>query len=172
MPYIGEIGIVAFNFAPRGWSLCDGQVLPIEQNAALFSVLGTTYGGDGRVTFALPDLRGRAALQAGAAGAHLMPRRFGKRGGVGAVALQKEHLPAHGHDVRCKINFGESANPQDKYYAGDHNFDRQYTESENAFLESDAIEDVGGGRSHNNYQPVLVLNYMIAMQGSFPVRKR
>jgi microcystin-dependent protein len=158
-PFIGEIAMVAFNFAPRGWALCDGQLLQISQNTALFSLLGTTFGGDGKMTFALPDFRGRVPLHAGA-GAGLTPRSLGEAGGVEAVALSGGEMPVHRHSVGIA---GRAA-------AFDVRRVREGVVADRVLNHRETTTAAGGGRAHENMPPFLGLNFIIALQGIYPVR--
>ena len=178
-PFIGQIIIFAGNFAPRGWALCDGQLLPISQNTALFSLLGTTYGGDGRTTFALPDLRGRVPLHAGG-GPGLTNYRQGQKGGVEQVTLNTSNLPAHTHaattTTRAQSDYGDSASPNNTVWAQDGAAGAQpySTRAPNSNMHSDAVEvsvqNTGGGQAHENRQPYLAINYIIALTGIYPSR--
>lgn len=167
-PFIGQILMFAGNFAPRGWALCDGQLLPISQHQALFSILGTIYGGDGRTTFALPDLRGRAPIHAGT-GPGLTSRRLGEKGGAESVALGVNEMPAHGHTFRALSCDGNSADPGGNVLAkikgGFESNDKPDTD-----LSADTITSSGGGKAHNNMPPYLAMNYIIALQGVYPSR--
>jgi microcystin-dependent protein len=162
-PFIGEIRLVPFNFAPRGWAICDGQLLPINQNQALFALLGTEYGGDGRTTFALPDLRGRVALGAGQApGGSSYP--LGATGGLETVALTTLQLPGHTHAVHASNAAATTKNPATAYPAGGG----AYAAQRNVRMKATMIGQTGGGGRHENRQPYLSLNYIIALQGIFP----
>lgn len=164
-PFLGEIKIWALNFAPRGWAFCDGQTLDIAQNTALFSLLGTTYGGDGRTTFALPDLRGRAPIHVGT-GPQLPTFRLGERGGNEAVALTLNELPSHSHLVAAK-NIREQVSPIGNFI-GD--LPVQTTIDSSVQMAAESIQPTGGGQPHDNMQPYLTLNFCIALQGLFPPR--
>ncbi len=171
-PYLGEVRIVGFNFAPRGWALCDGQLLPINQNQSLYSVLGTTYGGNGRTDFALPDLRGRAPMHAGAgvAGAHTV--NLGNRGGEQRVALSVAEMPAHRHSALASTEPAIETDPADAVLAKRPRFAPDlYAEANNlTALESGAVTTTGGGQDHQNQQPYLAVNFVIALVGLFPPR--
>ena len=168
-PFIGEITIFAGNFAPRNWAFCNGQLLNIAQNSALFAILGTTYGGDGRTTFGLPDLAGRAAMHAGS-GPGLTSRRLGVKGGVTNVTLTAAQIPAHSHSVTVSNAAADSGNPVGRFPAN--------TGSVNRYAVSTDIDDMAellavGATSvlpHENRQPYLGLNYIIALVGTFPSR--
>jgi microcystin-dependent protein len=171
-PFIGEIKPFGFNFAPRGWAQCDGQLLPIAQYQALFSLLGTTYGGDGRVTFGLPDLRGRAALHYGN-GPGLTNRPLGQRSGQENVTLNANQIPVHSHTVACKNGAGNSNVAAGNVPAQDAGVQSATYSSEAAdgTMDASMIPNSGGGnQSHNNMQPYLVINWCIALQGIFPSR--
>lgn len=160
-PFLSEIRIFSFVFAPKGWALCNGQLLPINQNQALFSLLGTTYGGDGRVNFALPDLRGRTPIHVG--GAHTL----GERGGEQAHTLSISELPTHTHVARVSQDAATVDTPVNNYLA---------KPSVNAFgapaslaaMNSSTISPAGGSQAHLNMQPFLTLSFCIALQGIFP----
>ena len=170
-PFVAEIRIFPFNFPPTGWAFCNGQILPISQNTALFSLLGTTYGGDGKSTFALPDLQGNAAMHPGQ-GQGLSLRDLGEMSGTESVTLLESEIPVHTHAVRVSAEDGEFK------VAG---ADRIMGRSINAFLYEStgagaqlmafqALPPAGGGLAHNNMQPYLTMNFCIALQGVFPPR--
>lgn len=167
-PFIGEIRMFGGNFAPRGWAYCDGQLLSIASNTALFSILGTTYGGDGRVTFALPDLRGRLPMHPGT-GPGLSPRRLGDRAGVEAVTLTAAQLPAHNHPL-----VGTSATPTTAAPGGAQlptGSSRVYaTGTPDAVLAASSIGSTGGSIPHENMPPFATVSFIIALQGIFPSR--
>ena len=161
-PFLGEITMVGFNFAPRGWALCDGQILPINQNQSLYSLLGTTYGGDGRTTFALPDLRGRASMHKG------QGHPLGQRGGSEEVTLTE--MPEHTHQLVATNAVGNNASPTGNLLARPAGPYRLYGNAGNLVdLASNAISSVGG-QGHTNMQPILTINFCIALQGLFPSR--
>ena len=169
-PFIAEVRIFAGNFAPRGWAFCNGQLLPIAQNTALFSLIGTTYGGDGRTTTALPDLKGRAPMHPGR-GPGLSTRRLGEKGGVEEVTLTEPQIPNHTHTMQASPNPGESADPQGNAIArtvGGSLYSDQAPPD--VSLNQAALPPTGGGQPHNNMQPFLTLNYIIALVGLFPSR--
>jgi microcystin-dependent protein len=172
-PFIGEIRMFAGNFAPRGWALCDGQILPISGNESLFSLLGTTYGGDGRTTFALPDLRGRTPIHAGQ-GPGLTNRRLGEKGGVENVLLTINQLPSHTHTAQLNADstVATSDKPQGTLPARNAGSTPQYGNTPNTALsaKSIAINEVGGNQDHPNMQPYITINYIIALQGIYPSR--
>lgn len=168
-PYIGEIAVFAGNFEPRGWAFCNGQLLSISRNTALFAVLGTTYGGNGQTTFALPNLRDRVPTHAGQ-GPDLTNRTLGEQGGSETVTLTGDQLPAHAHGAGAASGAGTSPSPQDNVWAGSRNRDTQYAGSANATMKPDALASAGGGQPHNNMSPYLTVNYIIALEGIFPPR--
>ncbi len=166
-PFIGEIVMFGGNFAPRGWALCDGQLLSISQFQALFSILGTTYGGDGRTTFALPDLRGRASMHPGS-GAGLTTRHLGERVGTETVTLNVNEIPAHKHGVQATNANGNQNDPQNNILADEP---AAYSNrNPQVLMNADMITNTGGGGAHDNVQPCLCVNYIIALQGTFPSR--
>lgn len=167
-PFVGEIRMFAGNFAPRGWAFCDGQLLAVSQNDALFSLLGTIYGGDGRTTFGLPDLRGRIPLHAGT-GPGLSPRRLGAKGGAESVTLTVNQLPSHSHTWRGTSGGGQNASPvNNQPGTSTGNF---YSNGDNlAPLNSQAVSNVGGSRPHTNLMPFLCINFIIALFGIYPSR--
>jgi microcystin-dependent protein len=171
--YVGEIRIFGFNFAPNGWAMCNGQLLPISQNTALFSLLGTNYGGDGRQAFALPNLQGAAALGQGS-GPGLTPYAVGELGGLAAVTLFTQQLPAHTHQVQAFVGRGGSSvtDPAagDSLAAGQDGDPYTSSATNLTAMAPNAIGAAGGGAAHNNYMPSLVLNYCIALVGIYPPR--
>jgi microcystin-dependent protein len=167
-PFVGEIIIVAFNFAPNGYARCDGQLLSISQNMTLFSLLGTTYGGDGRTTFALPNLNGRVPLGAGQ-GPGLSYYDLGQTGGLAEVTLQPTEIPAHTHSVALTYSrdLGTTASPENAYLASNGAGRPQYAPTNTASMGSLAS---GAALPHNNMQPYLTFGFYIALQGTFPPR--
>jgi microcystin-dependent protein len=163
-PFMSEIKIMSFNFPPKGWALCNGQLLPINQNTALFSLLGTTYGGDGIRTFALPNLQGRVPTGTGNG------QTPGGVGGEAAHTLSIAEMPAHTHAANASSTAtGGSANPTGNYLGGFNNF---YNAGGSLIpMVANTLSDVGGGESHQNMQPYLTLNFCIALQGIFPSQK-
>ena len=158
-PFLGEIRLTGFPFAPKGWALCNGQFMSIAQNQALFAILGTTYGGDGRTTFALPDLRGRVPLHAGS------QFTLGQRGGEEAHTLTVAELPAHTHGAVASSNSADQASPVNNFWAnGNQN---AYASSPNVGM-SQRTTTPTGGQPHENRPPYLVVNFIIALQGIFP----
>ena len=173
-PFIAEIRIFAGNFAIRGWAFCNGQLLPIAQNTALFSLIGTTYGGDGRTTTALPNLQGRAPMHPGR-GPGLTARRLGQRGGIEEITLSEDQTPAHSHTFNAKTLPGARApgqdNPSGNMYATSKNMRSYSTSSDGNTFNTGVLSTTdGGGESHENMQPFLTLNYIIALQGAYPSR--
>ena len=171
--FLAEIRIFPFNFAPTGWAFCDGQLLPLSQNTALFALLGTNYGGDGKSTFGLPDLQGRAAMQPGQ-GQGLSERTLGEEGGVESVTLLQTEIPLHTHAARANFNPGDVVTPSPEASLGQSTGGSMYVQEPTAApLEPMAAEGLslaGGGLPHNNMQPYLALNFCIALQGIFPQR--
>ncbi len=159
-PFLGEIRIMSFNFPPKGWAFCNGQLLPINQNQALFSLLGTTYGGDGRTTFGLPNLQGRVPFHMGNG------LTLGEVGGETAHTLSISELPAHTHTPAGSSAAANTSSPVGNYWAdaGKTNFNSV----SNASMAPQSISNVGGSQAHENMSPYLVLNFCIALQGIFP----
>ena len=159
-PFLSEIRIMSFVFAPRGWALCNGQLLPINQNQALFSLLGTTFGGDGRVNFALPDLRGRTPIHVGSS------HTLGERGGEQAHTLSIAELPMHAHVANSTSVNGNTPVPTGNLLGQANN---AYSTASNLIsLNPSSVANVGGSQAHLNMQPFLTLNFSIALQGIFP----
>ncbi len=176
-PFLGQIMMFAGNFAPRGWALCDGQLLAISSNTALFSILGTTYGGDGRTTFALPDLRGRVPMHAGN-GPGLSAHSLGQKGGVESVTLNTSEMPSHNHSasgtVQAKNGQPDESNPGGAVPASLTTGAEGYAETPNTNMKSGGVDitigNNGGNLPHTNMQPFTCVNYIIALQGVFPSR--
>lgn len=166
--YLAEIRLFAGFWEPRNWMFCDGRLLPVNDNVALFSLLGATYGGDGRINFALPDLRGRAPLAAGQ-GKGLSYRAAGSLGGIESVTLTVTQLPAHNHALTASSSAANAASPQGNYLAAGAN---RFTGTPQVHktLASDALAEVGGQEAHNNMQPFVALHYIICVQGLYPSR--
>jgi microcystin-dependent protein len=172
-PFVAEIRIFPFNFAPTGWAFCDGQILPISQNTALFSLLGTTYGGDGKSTFALPDMQGNAPMHPGQ-GQGLSLRDLGEMSGSEAVTLLTSEIPVHTHSMMAQNQPAQLPGP---------GADRTFARSSGGFaykaspynqivaLSLNTLAPAGGDLPHNNMQPYLTLNFCIALQGIFPARQ-
>jgi microcystin-dependent protein len=167
--YLGQIMLFAGNFAPVGWALCNGQLLPISQNSALFSILGTTYGGDGRTTFGLPDLRGRAPIHFGQ-GPNLQNYDLGETGGVEAVNLTSNEMPAHIHGFgqACSTDPGGAETPANNFLGSQS--PGVYASSSNAQMGAGSSSAAGGNQPHENRAPFLAMNYCIALTGIFPSR--
>ena len=168
-PFIAEIKIFAGNFAPRGYAFCEGQLLQIAQNTALFSLVGTTYGGDGRTTFGLPNLKGRAPMHPGT-GPGLPARRLGEKGGSEQVTLTQNQIPSHTHPVNAVNSPGNLSNPAGNVLARSVGGNAYGPASNLVPLADAALPPTGGGQSHNNMQPFLTLNFIIALVGIFPTR--
>lgn len=170
-PFVAEIRIFPFNFAPKGWAFCDGQILPLSQNTALFSLLGTTYGGDGKSNFALPDMQGNAPMHPGQ-GPGLSLHDLGETGGSETVSLLESEIPSHAHTLRGDANVSESPDPSANSLGRGSSINAYQTTS-NANLVSmapEALAPAGGDQPHNNMQPYLTLNFCIALQGVYPPR--
>jgi len=170
-PFIAEIRIFAGNFAPRGWAFCNGQLLPVSQNTALFSLIGATYGGDGRSTTALPNLQGRAPMHPGR-GPGLTDRRLGQRGGVEAVTLSEAQMPNHTHSMMAMSRPGDLADPINRSLARTRGGNVYQTNSTQNLtpMNDAALPASGGSQPHNNMQPFLTMNFIIALQGLYPSR--
>lgn len=167
-PFLAEIRIVGFNFAPRGWALCDGQILPISQNQSLYSLLGTTFGGDGSTSFALPDLRGRTPIHVGASnggGSHPL----GQKAGEETHTLSAAEIPQHTHPLQATNDIGTATAPQANVLA-EASLPVYSSFSTGVAMGTGSVQNVGGGQAHENMQPYLVLNFCIALQGLFPSR--
>ena len=159
-PFLSEIRVMSFSFAPKGWALCNGQLLPINQNQALFSLLGTTFGGDGRVNFALPDLRGRTPIHVGSG------HNLGEKGGEQAHTLSIAEIPQHVHPVSATSDNATVDQPGGNLLASGAN---QYAgPSPNTSLVASVVTNAGGSQAHLNMQPYLTVNFSIALQGIFP----
>lgn len=169
-PFVAEIRIFGGNFAPRGWATCDGQLLPISQNTALFSLLGIYYGGDGRSTFALPDLQGRVPMHHGT-GPGLTQRQLGEAAGSEAIALVQNEMPAHAHAALSTSVAATDTNPNARVLAlsGEDTFLSRSNRTLTA-MSPQSLAPAGGSLPHNNLQPYLVLTFIIALQGIFPPR--
>jgi microcystin-dependent protein len=167
-PFIAEVRMMSFNFPPKGWAFCNGQLMPINQNQALFSLLGTTYGGDGRLTFGLPNLQGRVPIHFGGQGNHLL----GEAGGEQSHTLSINEMPMHIHVSNATNTVGDSVNPSPQ--AGGNVLAADPGNAYSASLQSltplnaGTIANVGGSQAHPNMQPFLTINFSIALQGIFP----
>ena len=170
-PFVAEIRIFAGNFAPTGWAFCNGQLLPISQNTALFSLIGTFYGGDGKTTFALPNLQGRAPMHQGA-GPGLTPRDLGESSGSDTVTLIASEMPSHTHAMVATASPASARAPADSALARSRNGNAYQTQTTQniAAMAPTAIASAGGSLPHNNLQPYLTLTFIIALQGIFPPR--
>ena len=169
-PFVAEMRIFPFNFPPTGWAFCNGQILPISQNTALFSLLGTTYGGDGKSNFALPNMQGRAPMQPGQ-GPGLSLHDLGEEGGEATVTLLESEMPSHNHKVMA-----ESQDPADTIIPSPSTAIARssggglYQATNNVQMSGSTIAPVGGNQPHNNMMPYLALNFCIALQGVYPPR--
>jgi microcystin-dependent protein len=171
-PFLAEIRIFTGNFAPKGWALCDGQLMSISQNTALFSLLGTTYGGDGKSNFALPNLQGSAPMQAGQ-GPGLTLRDLGEVGGEQTVTLLNTEMPAHSHQAKAGTSGGQPGPGNNAWSSGLKTAAPLYAASatqSNVPMSPLALSLAGGSQPHNNLQPYLGLTFIIALQGVFPAR--
>jgi len=168
-PFVAEIRIFPFNFAPRGWAWCDGQLLPLSQNTALFSLLGTTYGGDGKSNFALPDLQGRAPMHPGQ-GPGLSLHDLGETGGSETVTLLESEIPAHSHGVSASVADGTNQTPVGEKLATGVGIGQYAPTGSLTSLNPNALAPAGGDQPHNNLQPYLTFYFNIALQGVFPPR--
>jgi microcystin-dependent protein len=166
--FVAEIRIVGFNFPPNGWAFCDGQLMPLLQNTALFSLLGTNYGGNGKSNFALPNLQGSAPLQAGQ-GPGLSDRWEGEVGGTTSVTLILSEIPMHAHGVQASNSPADENDPHNGFYANTAELGNAYGSTVNASSAS-MLAPAGGSLPHNNMQPYLTMNFVIALQGIFPPR--
>jgi len=169
-PFVAEIRIFPFNFAPKGWAFCDGQILPLSQNTALFSLLGTTYGGNGKSTFALPDIQGRVVMGPGQ-GPGLSLYDLGQMGGEEAVTLLQSEIPLHNHAGMGVASSGSQTNPNGNAVAqGGGRSGLAYEGGSPALGNFQQLAPSGGDQPHNNMQPYLTLNFCLALQGVFPPR--
>jgi microcystin-dependent protein len=172
-PFVAEIRIFPFNFAPKGWAWCDGQLLPLSQNTALFSLLGTTYGGDGKSNFALPDLQGRAPMHPGQ-GPGLSLHDLGETGGSDTVSLLESEIPSHAHALRASSSPSDSPGPGGNSFARVASGATPYTPSSPTppfvSMSPNALAPAGGDQPHNNLQPYLTFYFNIALQGVYPPR--
>jgi microcystin-dependent protein len=169
-PFVAEIRIFPFNFAPKGWAFCDGQILPLSQNTALFSLLGTTYGGDGKSNFALPNMQGNAPMHPGQ-GPGLSLHDLGETGGSETVSLLESEIPSHSHTLKADVldiadTNAVSPNASLALSSGG----TLYQSASNGAMSDNAITPAGGDQPHNNMQPYLTLNFCIALQGVYPPR--
>jgi microcystin-dependent protein len=168
-PFVAEIRIFPFNFAPKGWAFCNGQILPLSQNTALFSLLGTTYGGDGKSNFALPNLQGSAPIHAGQ-GPGLSLYDLGQSGGTDNVTLLQSEMPSHAHAMADSKSDGTDTSPANELFAKGIGIGMYAAPGALTQLDPNAIAPAGGSAPHNNMMPFLTLNFNIALQGVFPPR--
>ncbi|HSR50533.1 MAG TPA: tail fiber protein [Acidobacteriota bacterium] len=168
-PFLAEIRMVGFNFAPRGWAFCDGQILPINQNQSLYSLLGTTYGGDGRTSFALPDLRGRTPIHVGRSNGGA-DHREGQKSGEETHTLAANEMPQHKHIVKASSTDANSGPPTNHVLARSTTPEAYRAAGNLNNMSTQSVLNVGGGQAHENMQPYLTVNFCIALQGLFPSR--
>ncbi len=168
-PFLGEIRMFGFGFAPQGWALCNGQLLPISQNTALFSLLGTTYGGDGRTTFALPDMRSRVPVCQGQ-GPGLSSYAEGQAGGAETVTLAAAQMPGHTHPVKASSGAADSDQPGGRALARSASHIYTAKPDTSTVMNADMLGDAGGSQPHGNIQPYLAVYFCIALTGIFPAR--
>lgn len=168
-PFVGEIRMFAGNFAPRGWAFCDGQLLAVSQNDALFSLLGTIYGGDGRTTFGLPDMRGRIPIHQGT-GPGLSPRRLGGKGGSEKETLTTNQLASHTHAFNANTATATAETPADKVLAHGAGVNIYSAVSQDTSLAPSMVSNSGGSQSHTNLMPTLCVNFIVALFGIYPSR--
>jgi len=166
-PYIGEIRMFAGNFNPNGWAFCDGQLMPISENDALFTLIGTTYGGDGQETFALPNLQSRIPIHAGT-GAGGVTRTLAEMGGTESVTLTVQQIPAHSHPMVASTDPGSGISPADSVLAAQSNVSVFRPGAANQPLDASAIAPDGGSQPHDNMHPFLCINFIISLFGVFP----
>jgi microcystin-dependent protein len=166
-PFVAEIRIFPFNFAPKGWAFCNGQLLPLSQNTALFSLLGTTYGGDGKSTFALPDVQGSVPMHPGQ-GPGLSLYDLGQTGGSETVTLLESEIPAHSHALRAVEDDGAFFTPVNMFLAAGNSM--YVNANPNTMMAPESLAPAGGDQPHNNMMPYLTLSFCIALQGVFPPR--
>jgi microcystin-dependent protein len=170
-PFVAEIRIFPFNFAPKGWAFCDGQILPLSQNTALFSLLGTTYGGDGKSNFALPDLQGNAPMHPGQ-GPGFSLHDLGETGGSETVSLLESEIPSHIHFLQANLYEADVPYPENNVLAPTVDGDSYYPAAGATLvsLNDNSLTPAGGDQPHNNMMPYLTLNFCIALQGVYPPR--
>jgi microcystin-dependent protein len=168
-PFVAEIRMFAGNFAPTGWALCNGQLMPISQNTALFSLLGTFYGGDGKSTFALPNLEDSAPMNQGS-GAGLSQRFIGEQSGTEFVTVLQSEMPSHAHNAMPRLGLGNSQTPAAESWAGSNNAKQYVNTAPNVQMSPLALSLTGGSLPHNNMPPYLVVTFIIALQGVYPPR--
>jgi microcystin-dependent protein len=170
-PYVGEVRMFAGTFAPAGWAMCAGQLMPISQNETLFNLIGTTYGGDGQSTFAVPDLQGRVPVHAGQGPGISQVYQIGETGGVESVTLNTQQIPNHNHALLATTDFGQQAQPQGAFLA-QSTTGTMYTDAGNGppfvNLNANSLAAVGGNHPHENMLPFLVITFIISLFGIFP----
>jgi microcystin-dependent protein len=170
-PYIGEIRMFGGNFAPAGWAFCDGQLMPISENDALFNLIGTTYGGDGQETFALPNLQSRVPLHSGnSAGQGLQQYTIGEMAGVESVTLTTQQIPVHNHAFQASMNGAVDPNPQDQVIASPPTLTMFIVDTPVTPLNQASIQPAGGSQPHENLQPLLVVSFIISLFGIYPTQ--
>lgn len=168
-PFLAEIRIVGFNFAPRGWAFCDGQILPINQNQSLYSLIGTIYGGDGRTSFALPDMRSRTPIHTGSSGGANHPE--GQKSGEETHTLTAAEMPPHKHVLSASVSNADSDSPSGTSWGkSKENLYSSFTAANSQNMAANLLSNAGGGQAHENMQPFLAMNFCIALQGLFPSR--
>jgi microcystin-dependent protein len=167
-PFIGEIRLFGGNFAPAGWAFCSGQLMPISENDALFTLIGTTYGGDGQTTFALPNLQGRLPVHMGT-GPGLSPRTIGESGGVESVTLTTQQIPTHNHAPLAFSTGGDQATPQNGVWAGSSD-SRYSTSAPSLAMKNTLVGAAGGSQPHENMMPYLAISFIISLFGVFPTQ--
>jgi len=168
-PFVGEIRMFAGNFAPRGWAFCDGQLLAVSQNDALFSLFGTIYGGDGQTTFGLPDLRGRIPIHAGT-GPGLSPRRLGAKFGTEQETLVVNQLPSHTHPYSASTNIANQTAPANNVAAQPNAVNLYFETPPTSAMASTAVANTGGSQPHTNLMPFICVNFIVALFGIYPSR--
>jgi microcystin-dependent protein len=168
-PFIGQITMFAGNFAPRGYAFCDGQLLDISQHTALFSLLGTYYGGDGRTTFGLPDLRGRVPIHMGS-GPGLTPRHLGSKGGTETETVTVNQMPSHSHPLQASQNSASERRPAGKVFAQSPGIEMYSHMGTLSNMNTSAVGNTGGSQAHTNVMPFQCINFIIALVGVFPSR--
>ncbi|MGE5233690.1 MAG: phage tail protein [Acidobacteriota bacterium] len=168
-PFVAEIRIFPFNFAPKGWAFCDGQILPLSQNTALFSLLGTTYGGDGKSNFALPNMQGNAPMHPGQ-GPGLSLHDLGEAGGSDTVSLLESEIPSHSHSLMASQADAIEISPAGQLFAAGVAIGAYGARTSLVQAGDNALAPAGGDQPHNNLQPYLTLNFCIALQGVYPPR--
>ena len=168
-PFVSEIRIFGFNYPPKGWAFCDGQPKPISQNTALFSLLGTYFGGDGKTTFALPNLDGSVPIGQGQGGG-LSDYSIGEVGGTPSVSLLQSEMPAHNHNLQVAAGLASERQPQNQTFAQGDGVNFYDTQSPTTSMSPQTLSVMGNSQPHNNMQPYVTMNFCIAMQGVFPAR--